>query len=119
MDAYVSSHIHRNYISYRFKGGAAESSRRERRAKFISEVLRHYGFNVVQTGDHVHATIRKLDEGELLELLNNLGRLMGAIRNADVTMVSDEQIQLYAKAFLDGSSSPVEDVRKKRMNNNK
>ncbi len=111
LDAYAGESVHRNYISYRFKGGAADSTRRIRRARFISEVLKEYGFHVVQKGDHVHSTIRKIDEQEVLYLLKNIGRLLGAIRNADVTMVDDQQIQLYARAFLDGSNSPVATVR--------
>jgi pyruvate,water dikinase len=118
LDAYASPFIHRNYISYRFKGGAADSTRRARRAKFISEVLKHYGFHVVQRSDHVHSIVRKLNESEILKLMTNIGRLMGAIRNADVTMYSDEQIELYAQAFLNGSSSPVETVTKNQKNKN-
>jgi len=117
LDAYASPSFHRNYISYRFKGGAADTTRRTRRAKFISEVLNQYGFHVVQQGDHVHSTIRKLEESEILKLLTNLGRLLGAIRNADVTMFSEEQIELYAQAFLSGSSSPVETVKKNQQKN--
>ena len=44
---------------------------------------------------------------------------MGAIRNADVTMYSDEQIELYAQAFLNGSPSPVETVSKNQKNKNR
>ena len=57
------------------------------------------------------------EESEILNLLTHLGRLMGAIRNADVTMYSDEQIELYARAFLSGSSSPVETVTKSQHKN--
>lgn len=120
LDAYTSRSIHRNYISYRFKGGAADATRRSRRAKFITEVLRHYGFTVMQKGDHVHSTIRKIEEKDILELIKNLGRLMGAIRNADVTMNSNEHINMYAEAFLAGSSSPVKTINQKlEMNNTK
>lgn len=114
LDAYAGASVHRNYISYRFKGGAADATRRTRRARFISEVLKEYGFHVVQKGDHVHSTIRKIEEQEVLYLLKNIGRLMGAIRNADVTMVDDQQVQLYARAFLQGSNSPVETVKNSR-----
>ncbi len=108
LDAYASSSLHRNYISYRFKGGAAAAVRRVRRARFIAYVLRHWGFSVVQRVDHVDATIRKLPEPEVLTLLRELGRLLGAVRNADVSMYSDDQVELYAEAFLAGACSPVD-----------
>ena len=108
LDAYASASLHRNYISYRFKGGAAAAVRRVRRARFIAYVLRHWGFSVVQRVDHVDATIRKLPEPEILTLLRELGRLLGAVRNADVSMYSDDQVELYAEAFLAGACSPVD-----------
>jgi hypothetical protein len=113
LDAYASPSPHRNYVSYRFKGGAASAARRVRRASFIAHVLRRWGFAVVQRADHVDASVRKLPEAESLALLRELGRLLGAVRNADVTMYSDAQIELYAEAFLAGSASPVDAAREK------
>lgn len=111
LDAYVSASPHRNYVCYRFKGGAASAVRRVRRASFIAHVLRRWGFEVVQRGDHVDASRRRMPEADLLALLREVGRLLGAVRNADVTMYSDEQIQLYAEAFLGGATSPVDAAR--------
>jgi hypothetical protein len=108
LDAYASPSAHRNYVTYRFKGGAASAVRRVRRASFIAHVLRRWGFAVVQRADHVDASVRKLPEADSLALLRELGRLLGAVRNADVTMFSDAQIELYAEAFLAGASSPVD-----------
>ena len=54
------------------------------------------------------ASVRRLPEPELLALLREVGRLLGAVRNADVTMYSDEQIEVYAEAFLGGAASPVD-----------
>jgi pyruvate,water dikinase len=108
LDAYASGSLHRNYISYRFKGGAAGSARRARRASFIAQVLRHWGFTVVLQGDRLDASVRKLSEPDTLAVLREIGRLLGAVRNADVSMYSDEQIELYAQAFLAGSCSPVD-----------
>ncbi len=111
LDAYASPSPHRNYVSYRFKGGAASPVRRVRRASFIAHVLRRWGFVVVQRADHVDASRRKLPEADALALLRELGRLMGAVRNADVSMYSDAQIELYAEAFLAGAMSPVDATR--------
>ena len=111
LDAYASPSPQRNYLSYRFKGGAASAVRRVRRASFIAHVLRRWGFTVVQRADHVDAHVRKAPEADVLELLREVGRLLGAVRNADVTMYSDAQVELYAEAFLAGSASPVDATR--------
>jgi hypothetical protein len=111
VDAYASASLHRNYVSYRFKGGAAATDRRIRRARFIALVLDRWGFAVNRHDDRLDATIRKLPEPDILPLLRELGRLLGAVRNADVSMYCDEQIALYAEAFLAGSCSPVEAAR--------
>jgi hypothetical protein len=113
VDAYASASLHRNYVTYHFKGGAAATDRRVRRARFIALVLQHWGFAVNRHVDRLDATIRKLSEPDILSLLLELGRLLGAVRNADVSMYCDEQIALYAEAFLAGACSPVEAARAK------
>ncbi|MBM2815239.1 MAG: hypothetical protein HW421_2001 [Ignavibacteria bacterium] len=109
LDAYSSDEINNNYITFNFKGGAADTLRRTRRAKFIAIVLDKLGFNVLQKEDLVHASIRKLNSELINERLIVMGRLMGAVRNIDVTMVSDYTIEKFAKAFLNGNNTPAID----------
>ena len=107
LDAYASNELNNNYINFNFRGGAADPIRRMRRAKIISKVLETLNFSVSHNNDHVLATIRKIPKSSILLLLTEIGRLMGAVRNVDVTLTTDESIQKFVDAFLNGDSSPA------------
>jgi pyruvate,water dikinase len=107
LDAYASDEINNNYINFNFRGGAADPVRRMRRAKIITKILETLNFTVSHQGDHVLATIRKIPSQSILYLLSEIGRLMGAVRNVDVTLTSDENINQFVDAFLKGDSAPA------------
>jgi pyruvate,water dikinase len=107
LDAYASEEINNNYINFNFRGGAADPVRRMRRAKVITRVLETLNFSVTHKGDHVLATIRKITSSSILSLLTEIGRLMGAVRNVDVTLTTDENINQFVDAFLKGDSAPA------------
>ncbi len=107
LDAYASRELNNNYINFNFRGGAADPIRRMRRAKIISKVLETLNFSVAHQNDHVLANIRKIPESSILLLLAEIGRLLGAVRNVDVTLTTDESIQKFVNAFLSGDSAPV------------
>jgi len=59
VDTYCSATPNKNYISLLFRGGAADSLRRSRRAWAISGILRRYGFSVQHNFDVVIARTSK------------------------------------------------------------
>ena len=107
LDAYASDELNNNYINFNFRGGAADPIRRMRRAKIITKVLETLNFTVSHRNDHVLATIRKIPSLLILDLLSEIGRLMGAVRNVDVTLTKDENIDKFVDAFLKGDSAPA------------
>ena len=107
LDSYASEELNNNYINFNFRGGAADPIRRMRRAKVIARVLETLNFSVTHKGDHVLATIRKIPASLILFLLTEIGRLMGAVRNVDVTLTTDENIEQFVDAFLKGDSAPA------------
>ncbi len=107
LDAYACDEINNNYINFDFRGGAADPLRRVRRAKVIARILELSNFSVTVQNDNVLATIRKVPVSDILELLNEIGRLMGAVRNADVTLISDDNIDKFVNAFLSGDPAPA------------
>ncbi len=107
LDAYASDELNNNYINFNFRGGAADPIRRMRRAKVITKVLETLNFSVSHHGDHVLATIRKIPSSSIMVLLAEIGRLMGAVRNVDVTLTNDENIEQFVDAFLKGDSAPA------------
>ncbi len=107
LDAFAGEEIHNNYIAFNFRGGAAEFERRCRRAKVVKRILEHFNFSVVREDDNINSSIRKIEAGKVYELLSTIGRMMGAIRNTDVTMTSDECIELFVEGFLEGDPAPA------------
>lgn len=107
LDAYASEEINNNYINFDFRGGAADPVRRVRRAKVVAKILEHMNFSVTLQNDNVLATIRKIPMQAILDLLTEIGRLMGAVRNADVTFINDENVEEFVEAFLSGDSAPA------------
>jgi pyruvate, water dikinase len=107
LDALASDDINRNYINFNFRGGAADPVRRARRATAIRRILESYNFTSIRTEDNVISIIRKVPEETILSLLVIIGKLMGAVRNTDVTMLSDKHIDSFVKAFLAGDPAPA------------
>jgi len=107
LDAYISDEINSNYINFNFRGGAAEPIRKMRRAKIIAKILESLNFSVNHVTDNVSATIRKIPSASILNLLSEIGRLMGAVRNVDATLINDDYINEFVEAFLSGDPAPA------------
>ncbi len=102
LEAVCGESVHENYIVFRFKGGAAELQRRERRVRFIADVLSHYGFEVDRRRDLLNAWVKKLDRPAIETRLEVLGRLMGCVRQLDVLMHAETSVGQCVEAFLAG-----------------
>jgi len=107
LDAFASEEINKNYINFHFRGGAADPIRRNRRVTVIQRILEEYGFSISRIHDSLVAIIRKTNEEQIYKLLSEIGRLMGAVRNTDVILTSDEHIDIFIKAFLEGDPAPA------------
>jgi pyruvate,water dikinase len=105
LDAFVGDTMLTNHVSFSFKGGAADSARRKRRATFIARVLEELGFWVEQKADFVKARIKRIERDAALHQLDMCGRLMGAARQVDVTMAAEETVDRYVERFMQGDYS--------------
>ncbi len=103
IDAYVSDVRNDNYITFRFKGGAADEVRRGRRVRFLGAVLEKLDFEVEVTGDLVVGRLWKYPRELMEEKLDMLGRLMGCARQRDMLMADDAIVDWYTEAFLAGN----------------
>ncbi len=103
VDAYCSDSLHRNYVSFRFKGGAADEERRARRCAFIAQVLSRLDFQVERQGDLVNGRLRKFGKEILLDRLDQVGRLIIATRQLDMRMGPGTSVDWHASAFLSGN----------------
>jgi len=101
LDAFCDEVISKNYITFSFKGGAADGVRRNRRARSIALILETIGFAVEVMGDRVDARYQKYDLGLTQEKLDLLGRLLLFTRQLDMLMHSEKSVREIARAFLE------------------
>jgi len=111
LDAFASSETNSNYINFNFRGGASNITRKSRRAHAIARILEQKSFSVTINEDNVIARIRKIPVEMIYELLTSIGKLMGAVRNVDVLMVSDKHVDVFVEEFLKGNPQPGLKIR--------
>ena len=95
LEALISDRVFENYISFQFKGGAADISRKVRRAEFIGEILQTYGFWVTVREDHLSARIREESGDYMKQRMAMLGYLTLHTRQLDMIMSNPDQVAFY------------------------
>lgn len=99
-DAYCGQTDSKNYITFQFKGGAADEVRRERRVRCIALILTRLGFTAEVRGDMVQAKFQKYPAEEIRSRLDQLGRLLIVTRQMDMLMVNEEAVNRMADNFM-------------------
>jgi pyruvate, water dikinase len=102
-DTYCGPVVNDNYITFYFKGGAADIGRRSRRATLITLILKKLLFKVEQKGDMVRGELKKFDQSLIEEKLDMIGRLLGSVRLLDMVLSDDGQIDWYVEEFFKGN----------------
>ncbi|MBU4354378.1 MAG: phosphoenolpyruvate synthase, partial [Proteobacteria bacterium] len=105
LDAYCGATVNKNYITFSFKGGAADDVRRSRRVRAIAIVLMGLDFSVEVKGDRVDARLQKYDSPVIQEKLDLIGRLLIFTRQMDMLMTSEAGVEAVAQNFLQGNYS--------------
>lgn len=103
IDAFCGESVNDNYITFYFKGGAADIGRRARRAMLIASILKRIDFKVEQKGDIVRAELKKFECAVIEEKLDLIGRLLGSVRLLDMHLDDDRQVGWYTDQFLRGN----------------
>ncbi|HCC54145.1 MAG TPA: pyruvate, water dikinase [Desulfobulbaceae bacterium] len=89
-----------NYVSFQFKGGAADQNRRLLRIQLISKILSESGFRVEQKLDTMTARIEKKPGPYLLERLKILGYLLIHTRQIDMVMADEGMAASYHQKIM-------------------
>jgi pyruvate,water dikinase len=103
LDSYCGRTVNKNYITFSFKGGAADDVRRNRRVRAIAIALVGLDFSVDVKGDRVDARLQKYEAPVIEEKLDQIGRLLHFTRQMDMLMVSEVSVEAVAKNFLEGN----------------
>ncbi len=101
VESLVDDRPQENYVSFQFKGGAAEFSRRRRRAEFVAEILEVRGFTVDVNEDASFARISGGPMDEMLTALKVIGYMLMHTRQLDMIMHNEPLVQTYKKKILD------------------
>ncbi|MCE5333920.1 MAG: pyruvate, water dikinase [Desulfobacteraceae bacterium] len=107
IEALVGERDNENYISFGFKGGAADQARRVRRAKFVGEILEEFEFRSEVRNDGVNARIEGYPEDVMREKLRILGYLLMHTRQLDMVMFNDASCQHHKAKVLKDISSVI------------
>ena len=102
LDSYCGNTPNKNYITFSFKGGAADETRRNRRARAIAAIFRELDFMVEQREDRVDARFYKYERAVTEGKLDIVGRLLQFTRQMDMLMKTEASVNVLAKSFLEG-----------------
>lgn len=82
---------HDNFVSFQFKGGAADRERRRLRAEMLSELLENHDFRAEVKDDSLFAVAEGLDAQETLQRARLLGYLLIHTRQVDMIMLDRDR----------------------------
>jgi pyruvate,water dikinase len=103
LDSYCGDTVNKNYITFSFKGGAADHVRRNRRARAIAAIFQALDFSVEVQEDRVDARFYKYERSVIEKKLDVIGRMLQFTRQMDMLMTSEASVEAIANNFLSGN----------------
>ncbi len=100
VETLVTDRTLENYISFQFKGGAANISRKIRRAYLVAEILEEFGFQTEIKEDAAFARMEDYEQPIMEDGLRVLGYISIHTRQLDMVLGSDDSMQTYRQTIL-------------------
>lgn len=99
-EALISDNPAENYVSFKFRGGAADYDRKRRRVEFIKSVLSYYGFRTRLSGENCFSRLTGQEKSYMLRALRALGYIIIHTRQMDMVMCDHECVSGYREQFI-------------------
>ena len=110
VEALAGEEAQENFVSFQFKGGAADVARRKLRTRLIADVLLPWGFNCDVKGDSLFAVAEGFTAEETLLRTKLVGYMLLHTRQSDVIMADDGQREAFRKK-LEGDMKDIAEGR--------
>ena len=103
LDTFCGDEPDHNYLNLQFSGGAGSFFGKTLRLQFLAKVLGELGCAVNIQGDLLEATLNRHGRVDMLERLDQIGRLLASSRLLDMAITNQEDIDALAADFMAGN----------------
>ncbi|MGA8184649.1 MAG: PEP/pyruvate-binding domain-containing protein [Terriglobia bacterium] len=107
VEALVSERASENFVSFSFKGGAADYDRRARRVQMVGAIVDEFGFRSEVQDDWITARAEGDDENGIKQKLRVLGYLLFHTRQLDMVMSNEASYAQWKQKLLTDISGVV------------